>query len=133
MKQSVATLGWLHPCQSEERCSETMLITVQQHTKEAHQKSSIIWGLLNDRIKREIMGRLGRSLEGEALENWGQQHPLEELIFLPHLLLRQPLSNDVPALLQYDCMFRHVTSLYNRNLTPPSLPPSMSLCLLQGC
>lgn len=85
------------------------------------------------------MGRLGRSLEGEALENWGQQHPLEELIFLPHLLLRQPLSNDVPALLQYDCIFKHVPSLYNRNLTPPSLPPfvllppSMSLCLLQGC
>lgn len=94
--------------------------------KRANQKSSIIRGLLNGSIKRMIMGRLGRSLEEEAFENWGQHHLLEEHIILPHLLLRQSMSDDFPTLLQYDCIFQHVPSLHNRNLTlhPSPLPPS---------
>lgn len=33
-------------------------------------------GPLNGSMEGEIMGGLGRSLEGEAFENWGQQQHL---------------------------------------------------------
>lgn len=93
--------------------------------KRAHQKLSIIRGLLNGTIKRKIMGRLGRSLEREAFENWGQQHLVEELIFQPHLLLQQSKVYSLSCSVTVRLYFPTCSLFTQLQLNPP---PHTTLC-----
>lgn len=129
LEATVATLGPLHPFECEQRCSETILITVQQDTKEPHQKSSIIWGLLKSSVRRTDNGRLGRSPGGggEAFEI-GVSIIYRRSFFQPNLLPQQPTLVNFPDTVRL--YFSNMSSENNPHPPPPVLlPPTHHLLL----